>query len=170
MDIDLIKLSEKVYQKVIKEVTEAYSNNQIDVILKKYDLLDEIEYSYHDLNKSKILVIGNSVVDKNELVLTAKKYGINENRLEFLLDFSKLSTYDFSILKDNMNYSDILIGPIPHKVKRIDGYSSLIAMIEDNPKDYPKLIKLESSNELKITKQTFKEGIINSRLYHDLYC
>ena len=33
----------------------------------------------------------------------------------------------------------------------------------------PKVIKLEASNELKITKESFKNGLLETRLYNDLY-
>ena len=125
----------------------------------KYGLNDEIEYPYYDINNSKILVVGNSVVNKDILVSIAKKYGIRENRLEFELDYTRLHNYDF----------DVLVGPLPHKVEGIDGFSSFLAMTDANPSEFPKITRLESSNELKITKESFKNGILNSRLYSDLY-
>ena len=54
--IDLAKILEKVYSKIAKEITDAYYNDEIDFILTKYDLNDEISYSYYDFNNAKILV------------------------------------------------------------------------------------------------------------------
>ena len=68
-----------------------------------------------------------------------------------------------------MTYSDVLVGPLPHRVEGIDGYSSFLAMVEANPEDFPKIIRLESANELKITKESFKNGLLNTRLFNDLY-
>lgn len=167
--IDLIELSEKIYQKVIKEVTEASYNNRIEEVLKKYGLQDEIQYSYYDINNSKILVVGDSRVNKNDLIGIAKKIGIRENRLEFELDYNRLHNYDFSNLKNSMTYSDVLVGPLPHKVEGIEGFSSFLSMVDDSPEDFPKVIKLEASNELKITKESFKNGLLNTRLFNDLY-
>lgn len=167
--IDLIELSEKIYQKVIKEVTEASYNNNIEEILKKYGLQDEIQYSYYDINNSKILVVGDSRVNKNDLIGIAKKMGIRENRLEFELDYNRLHNYDFSNLKNSMTYSDVLVGPLPHKVEGIEGFSSFLSMVDDSPEDFPKVIRLEASNELKITKESFKNGLLNTRLFNDLY-
>ena len=42
-------------------------------------------------------------------------------------------------------------------------------MTDANPEEFPKVIRLQSSNELKITKQSFKDGLLNTRLYNDLY-
>ena len=167
--MELTLILEKVYQKLVKEITEASYENKIDEVLKKYDLQDEIEYSYYDIRSSKILVIGDSVVDKTTLINTAKKFGIKENRLEFQLDYNKLTNYDFGKLRNSMTYSDVLVGPNPHKVAGINGYSSFLAMVEAMPEEYPKIITLESANELKITKQSFINGLLNSRLYNDLY-
>ena len=41
--IDLVKLSEKIYQKVLQEVAQASAENRIDELLIKYGLNDEIE-------------------------------------------------------------------------------------------------------------------------------
>lgn len=168
-NIDLSELSEKIYQKVLKEVVEASYNNKISEVLEKYGLQDEIEYSYYDINNSKILVVGDSRVNKNDLIGIAKSVGIRENRLEFELDYTRLHNYDFGNLRNSMTYSDVLVGPLPHRVEGIDGYSSFLAMVEASPEDFPKVIRLESANELKITKESFKNGLLNTRLFNDLY-
>lgn len=167
--MELTLILEKVYQKLVKEITEASYENKIDEVLKKYELQDEIEYPYYDIKNSKILIIGDSLVDKNDLINIARKYGIKENRIEFELDYNKLTNYNFGKLRNSMNYSDVLVGPIPHKVEGIEGYSSFLAMTDAMPEEYPKIIRLESSNELKITRQSFINGLLNSRLYNDLY-
>lgn len=167
--IDLVKLSEKIYQKILQEVAQASAENRINELLIKYGLSDEIEYSYYDINNSKILVVGRSMIDKDVMIAIAKKYGIRENRLEFEIDYDKLTNYDFSKLRNSITYSDVLVGPMPHKVSGIGDYSSFLALTDAEPENYPKIIRLASANELKITKETFKNGLINTRLYNDLY-
>lgn len=165
--IDLAEILEKVYSKIAKEITDAYYNDEIDFILTKYDLNDEISYSYYDFNNAKILVIGNSMISKDIMVSIAKKYGIKESRLEFELDYNRLHNYNFKNLRNNMLYSDVLVGPLPHKVKGIENYSSFLAMAEANPEEFPKIIRLEGTNELKITKQSFLDGLLKTRLYNE---
>lgn len=167
--MDLTIILEKVYQKLVKEIAEANVENRINEVLKKYGLQDEMVYPYYDIANSKILVVGDSAVSKDILINIARKYGIKENRIEFELDYTRLTNYDFSKLKNSMTYSDVLVGPIPHKVEGIGGFSSFLAMTASNPEEFPKIIKLESSNELKITKNSFINGLLNSRLYNDLY-
>lgn len=167
--VDLIELSQKIYQKVLREVTEANAENKLNEILVKYGLVDEIEYPCYDINNGKILVVGDSRVNKNDLIGIAKKYGIKESRLDFQLDYTRLHNYDFGKLRNSYTYSDVLVGPLPHKVEGIDGFSSFLAMVEANPEEFPMVIRLETSNELKITKESFKNGLLQSRLYSDLY-
>ena len=114
-------------------------------------------------------MVGDSRVNKNDLIGIAKKYGIKESRLDFQLDYTRLHNYDFGKLRNSYTYSDVLVGPLPHKVEGIDGFSSFLAMVEANPEEFPMVIRLETSNELKITKESFKNGLLQSRLYSDLY-
>ena len=66
--VDLTKICEKIYQKVLQEVVEASQSNSINEILKKYGLEDEVEYSYYDINNSKILIVGDSRVSKDDRI------------------------------------------------------------------------------------------------------
>ena len=72
-NIDLLEILEKIYTKLIKELTDAYHNGNLDEILKKYGLEDEVEHFYYDANNSKIIVIGDSRINKNEMEIIAKK-------------------------------------------------------------------------------------------------
>ena len=107
------------------------------------------------------------MISKDIMVSIAKKYGIKESRLEFELDYNRLHNYNFKNLRNNMLYSDVLVGPLPHKVKGIENYSSFLAMAEANPEEFPKIIRLEGTNELKITKQSFLDGLLKTRLYNE---
>ena len=67
-----------------------------------------------------------------------------------------------------MSYSDILIGPIPHKVKGLDESSSFLSMVRKNPNMFPKVIDIRNSNELKIKKTSFLNGILKTRLHSEI--
>lgn len=167
-NMDLVQLLDKIYKKLSKEITNAYHNGNIDELLNKYGLEDEVEHFYYNCNNSKIIVIGESKISKNDLEIVAKKNGINPNKIEFELDYEKLTNYDFEKFKYNMSYSDILIGPIPHKVKGLDESSSFLSMVREHPENYPKVIELRDSNKLKITKQSFFNGLLKTRLYSEI--
>lgn len=67
-----------------------------------------------------------------------------------------------------MNYSDIIVGPTPHKAKGIGGYSSAISMMEHNPEEYPKLVKAETTTrKLKLTVASFEAALRQTQQYLD---
>lgn len=167
-NMDLVQILEKIYQKLTKEVTNAYYNGNIDELLNKYGLEEGVEHFYYNYNNSKIIVIGQSRVNKSDLEHIAKDNGIDPKRIEFELDYEKLTNYNFEKLKYNMTYSDVLIGPVPHKVKGLDESASFLSMVREHPEDYPKIIELKDTNELKITKQSFLNGLLETRLYNEI--
>lgn len=167
-NMDLVQILEKIHQKLTKEVTNAYYNGNIDELLNKYGLEEEVEHFYYNYNNSKIILIGQSRVNKSDLEHIAKDNGIDPKRIEFELDYEKLTNYNFERFKYNMSYSDVLIGPMPHKVKGLDESSSFLSMVREHPEDYPKIIELRDANELKITKQSFLNGLLETRLYNEI--
>lgn len=151
------------------ELYIANRSNDIENVLKKYHLehLLSTAYEYYDRRDAKIIVIGQSQLNPSQMRLRIKKAGVKDEDVEIIDDYEKMTNIDFSFLKNSSKYSDVLIGPMPHKVKGIDGFSSLIALIENNPSEYPKLIKLETNGELKITKTSLDEAISKTRYIED---
>ena len=168
--MDLIQLRESVFQKITKELTNAYFNGTIDDFLEKYDLKEENtdESFYYDSNNAKIIVIGDSRISKSDMEGLAKHNGINPRRIEFVLDYEKLTNFNFEKFRNNMKYSDILVGPIPHKVKGLDAASSFLNMVNNQPDCFPRVIALRDANELKITKQSFLNGLLKTRLFNEI--
>lgn len=167
-NMDLTQLLEKIYQKLTTEVTNAYYNGDLDELLKKYGIEDETEHFYYDTNHSKIIVIGDTMINKNEMEYIAKQNGINPKRMEFVLEYDKITNYNFEKFKYNMSYSDILVGPIPHKVNGLDDSSSFLSMARKHPDIFPKVIELRDSNKLKITKSSFQKGLLETRFYNEI--
>ncbi len=168
-NMDLVQILDMAYQKLTKEISSAYYNGRIDEVLKKYELEEETAGHFHyNYSNSKIIVIGESRVNKSDLEYIVKKNGIDPKKIEFELDYEKLTNYNFEKFKYNMSYSDVLIGPMPHKVKGLDESSSFLSMVREHPEDYPKIIELRDANELKITKQSFLNGLLETRLYNEI--
>lgn len=167
-NMDLVQILDKIYQKLTKEVSSAYYNGNIDELLNKYGLEEEIGHFHYNYNNSKIIVIGESMVNKSDLEYIAKKNGIDPKRIEFELEYEKLTNYNFEKFKYNMSYSDVLIGPMPHKVKGLDESASFLSMVRKHPENYPKIIELRDANELKISKQSFLNGLLKTRLYNEM--
>lgn len=75
----------------------------------------------------------------------AKRCGIKADRIEVISKCEKSTNLNFEKYRNNTNYSDIIIGLTPHKEKGIGRYSSAISMMENNPEEYPKLVKAETA-------------------------
>lgn len=105
-----------------------------------------------------IVVIGETKLKKNDLLIVAKKMGFEKDRFEFYLTYEELKKKDFNKMRYDSSYSLILVGPTPHKGKTMEGgYSSIITAMEQK-EGYPPVRRL-GNNELKITKATFVEAL-----------
>lgn len=165
-------LEEKVLTKIRSELSIANRSNNLQTYLKKIDCNDLLgNYNqYYDSRNAKILVIGASQITQKDMEVIAKRNGINPKRLEFHLDYTENKHFDIGNLRNNYNYSDVIIGPIAHKIVGTEGYSSAIAMIEHNSSEFPKLNKATDGNQLKITKTSFERCIKNTQLYLNEMC
>lgn len=109
-----------------------------------------------------IIVIGESRVKQQDLLMAAKKEGFDKERFEFHTSYEELKEEDFRSLRYNPNYCLILVGPTPHKGKTMEGgYSSIISAL-DQPEMYPPLLRL-GNDTLKITKASFVDGLNTAR-------
>lgn len=98
-----------------------------------------------------------------------KSVEINKNRVEFYSDYEKLTNTNFGFLRNNFNYSDILVCAMPHKISGIGDNASLISMIESNPKEFPILIKItDESGNLKYSNSAFKKALMKTNMFKEL--
>ena len=58
----------------------------------------------------------------------------------------------------NSAYSVVMFGPVPHSTIDKNKSESIIAELESQ-KGYPPVVRLNTGNELKITKTNFKKAI-----------
>ena len=108
----------------------------------------------------KIIVIGESEIDKDKLLGIAKQLGFTKDRFEFHLEYDEAKRYDFNKTKWSWNYSCILVGPMPHSGKAKEDFSSIIVRLE-NEEGFPPCIRLGTNgSNLKITKTSFREGML----------
>ena len=165
--IELNEIIENLIAKITEEITCANRMGNLDEVLKRYNYQVD-ETAYYERNIAKILVIGGSEVKVNSLKKVIKAHNIDISRFEFILDYNEASIFPMNTLKNNPKYCDIFMGPIPHKTKGMGNCNSIISEIEHNKSEYPKLTKLIASNELKITKNSFEQALLNSVLYKEI--
>ena len=159
---------QRIIDKVTKEIFNASNDLEIEDIIAKYGII--LEESIVPINKrtSMILVLGALQGKKSGYQLIAKKLCIPEQNIQFIDDYSKMDTFNAEQLRYSDKYSDIIIGAIPHSMKNKGDFSSAITMIENNPKEYPKLLKAVANNSLKITNSNFKELLKQTRYYQEV--
>lgn len=106
--------------------------------------------------EGKIVVIGASQVKEKELLGVAKKLGLSKERFEFCLDYNEAKNFEYKKLEYKPMYRVIMFGPVPHSCSGKGDSGSVVAEIEKRPDRYPRVMRLESNGELKITKTNFK--------------
>lgn len=165
---------QKIIDKISKEIFHTTEDSEIDAIMNKYGVTLEESAMPINKNTSTILVLGALKGRKSDYQMTARKLNIPENNIEFVDDYSKMHSFNAEQLRYSDRYSDIIVGPTPHSIKNKGDFiknkgdfSSIIAMIENNPKEYPKLLKAIANNSLKITTSNFKELLQQTRYYQE---
>jgi hypothetical protein len=164
------ELLAEIQIKIDRIISRMNSNGELKDFLLRTPEFSEIVSVYPSINlsRSKILVLGASIVNVDDLRLRAKKQGIDDKRLVFEVDYNKIVNFPFTKLEYSEEFSDILLGPMPHKTKGTDEYSSVIEKIRQNPDKYPKIIILKSeSGSLKISATAFDNALKQTRIYQE---
>lgn len=166
---ELELLIEEVTQKVREDIIMANRSGTLEEILNRYNYVEEQEKWYSYPNTSKMIVIGSIEVKEKDVLGCLKILGIDKNRVEFYTDYEKLTNTNFGFLRNNFNYSDILVCAMPHKMIGIGESSSFISMIESNPKEFPTLTKIaDESGNLKYSNSAFKKALIKTNMFKEI--
>lgn len=166
---EIIRATNMIHDAVDERIAVANATGTLEELLSEYgiNLYDTTTPQIIERNM-KILVIGDIRGRKSDYVMAAKKLGIPESSLEFI-DYDEIKNFSLNILRYSPKYSDIIVGPIPHKIKDLKEDTSLIGMIENAPdkKAYPKLTRVTTNmegNVLKFSVSAFKEALLKTNL------
>lgn len=163
--IELSDLEDEFMARIPDEITAVLSKlnrtgrlEEFFEMLGMSDLLQEEDdfYSYKD---GKIIVVGGTEVKEKVLLGVAKELGLDKNRFEFCLDYEAIQKYDFKKMQYAPQYRVVLFGPSPHSGRGKCDNGSIIAELESS-KAYPRVVRMQSGSELKITKSNFKETLM----------
>lgn len=169
----VLKLKSRIFSVVGDEIDLAIRTDTVDQLLDKYGVSLNEEVPPQEINKRMtILVVGDLRGKQNDFVKAAKDLGISKDNLEFV-GFDAIKNYDIGKLKYSFKYSDIICGPIPHKINKLHGSNSLISLLESvkDKEAYPKLIKATSEQkdaELKLTISSFKKALLETKLLKEI--
>ena len=124
-------------------------------LLGMEDLLEQ-EQDFYSYKEGKIVVVGGTDVKEEVLLSIAKSMGLDKNRFEFCLDYKQIQKFDFRKMQYAPQYRLILFGPAPHSGHGKGDSGSIVAELEKSPA-YPRVERLISGNELKISKSNFRD-------------
>ena len=168
---ELEKIIDDLTAKITDEVRMANRTGLLEEVLEKYDYhIEEQVTSWLYNDSSKVIVIGQTNMKEKDIRDCIKSFGLDYKRFEFYLDYKKLPQYNFiSKLEYNDRYSDVMVCATPHSMAGVSEASSLIAMIEHNQSNYPKLTRItEENGTLKFTKSGLKKALLKTNIYRDL--
>ncbi|MGO1580113.1 MAG: hypothetical protein ACTHWZ_01710 [Peptoniphilaceae bacterium] len=158
---DLLEIIFEVNTRLHRDIKKAFDDERLENYLQTIgmaDLIPKKETEYDTFSHGKILIIGDSRVREHEIIGCCKSLGIEKDRLDLKLSYQEAEKFNFEHLQYNPNTRLILFGPIPHSTKGKDEYSSIINKIE-NTDGYPKVVRMISGDELKITKSNLKKTL-----------
>lgn len=154
-------MMERMHLELLPALTRANRTGELENLIASLGMSDLLNSSEEPspLETGKIIVIGASQVPVDKLRSIVRKEGFDSNRFEFQTEYKRLQHFDFGKIRGSMGYVAIFAGPMPHNTPGTAEASSFIARIENNPNDYPQLIKLRTQNELKITNNSFRSAL-----------
>lgn len=157
-------------EKIRIDIIDANRIGMLDFILEKYGVeinlpLPEPMFRRGDT----ILVLGDLSISKDDLSNLYRKFKVKQKMFEFV-EYDNVTNYNFSRLIANNKYTDIFVGPVPHKAMNIGDASSVIEFLLGSDEIPAKVAVLrDNSGELKISKKTFKQALEKSALINADY-
>ena len=161
---ELTELEEAIMELLPDTITQALAEanrlGKLDELLRLLKVSELLggQNTFDSYKEGKIVVIGGTEVKEKVLLGIATTLGIEKTRFEFHLNYEDAKTLDFEKMQYNPSYRLILFGPTPHSGHGKGKSRSIISQIE-NTAGYPKVERLMSGNELKITKSNFRDKL-----------
>ena len=150
---------EELMDEIQHRVFLANRTGTLDELLEKMGMSDLIKKDpFESYREGKIVVLSDQRVKEKDLIGIVNKLGLDKNRFEFCLDYDKLQKYNYSKLQYSSMYRVVLFGAAPHSsVGKKDSSSALVEL--QNSEGYPRVIRMEAGNGLKITKTNFQSKL-----------
>lgn len=118
-----------------------------------------------EVYRGKILVIGSCEVSKRVVEKILKVYNMRISDFIFV-PYDKVKSFDFEKVLNSNKYTDIFVGPTPHKAKHLEGSTSPNQFFIDNQERVAPIITLRQKNgNLGISKENFIEAILQSNKF-----
>ena len=160
---------EGLYEQVIEKIRAKMflynrdsDTNALSEYLKSIGMEDLLKLTphYETYKSGKIIIIGESAINKNIVCGILKEFDIDKDRAELYLEYEDAESFNFKKLRYNPSYRAVLVGPMPHSTSGKVTHSNVIAEMEQES-GYPRVVRLLANQGLKITKTNLKEAIQN---------
>ncbi len=160
---ELVELEEEIRAELDENLTGILAklnrSEQLEDLLSLLSLehLLKKDVRVQTYGTGKILVIGESMVKADAILAIGKSLGIEKDRFRLHLGYEAAVHFDFKEVQWDLDYSVILVGPMPHSgIAKGDAGSIISAIEKEN--GYPPVVRL-GRNGLKITKTYLKETL-----------
>lgn len=143
-----------------EQIFLANRTGRLEELLCKIGLSNLIKKdSAYDTEKDGIIVVvGQSEVKLNVLHGIIKSLELDKNRFEFCLNYGDSKTFNYKKMQYNPKYRVVIFGPVPHSTTGKNDSNSVITEMQKK-EGYPRVVVLNGSNGLKITKSAFKNAL-----------
>lgn len=139
-----------------EEDAEEESKTKQDNIQEIVDIENKPDNELKNLDGKTIKFMGDI---KNSLVSyirwLSKTYGFTA---DIVSDYEKLTNTNLKTLRYSDKISAIIVGPMPHSIKGMNGYSSGLEMMRAEP-GYPPIFECIVNEKLKITKTSIIKAL-----------
>lgn len=157
---ELSELEDEIMSALPNRITAILSklnrSGRLEELLELLGMEELLEQDFYSYKEGKIVVVGGTDVKEEVLLSIAKTLGLDKSRFEFCLDYKQIQKLDFRKMQYAPQYRLILFGPAPHSGHGKGDSGSIVAELEKSPA-YPRVERLISGNELKITKSNFRD-------------
>lgn len=170
---ELDTLINEVLNKIQLELIRGNAQDELDKVLTKYGLSELFEsvspscdFYKTNIRGTKILVLAVEFPNVDRWKLTAKKkFNISQDRIEFQVI---KNNFDYGKLRNTSAYSDIIVGPVPHKGVGIGDNSSFLAEVERHREEYPKVHRMQDgTGTLMWSQAAFERCLANTNFVNE---
>lgn len=167
-DVQISNFKASAKRQVEQDILEAEENDDYGKLIEKYHLEVDEEPVRSLSSVKKILVIGRLNGKKENYYKVAKKTGMEEDMFEFV-DYDDLKNFGLGKILNSNTFSDIICGPIPHRIKgkfhsfnpnpirEIQKYANGINVITTCTK--------QRGSYLHLSQSSFKEALYETTYY-----
>lgn len=158
---------EELFDRLKQEARLYNQQSEFDTFLERYQFekSDSTQgHLYSDNAKILILGVRNGGLKSKDINGIFKKARLKD-RYE-IVEYDDLTNFDISTLENSTQYTDVFIGAVPHKMRGIgDTNNPVQTLIDGSETIYPKIHKLMTGSELKITKKNLTDAIASSAMF-----